>query len=260
MNFLGKKLLAKSVNSFSTLLTSTKTYIENKYNPTRPVGCISGSFFNGMPCPPVKDGSALVIVIPGSVDTKRRDYEQVFKLAKKWDPQNKQLEIILLGGARDSASRSVLEQLKKLSTPALTFITYQEAHIRQEEYDRQLERCDFVYAPLQKMFAEESPLPEQYGLTKSSGCFFDAVRFGKPLLLPAEIFLPAELALQTIVHSSPEELIQFITHLTGEDLYRIQREAIKNAKQFAIENIARKLDNFLAVLPKTVNPTPAVSE
>ncbi|RYZ62743.1 MAG: hypothetical protein EOO14_01370 [Chitinophagaceae bacterium] len=258
LNFMGKRLLAKSVNGFSTLLTSTKTYIENKYKPRRPISCIPGSFFNGMSGPREKDMSPLVIVIPGSVDTKRRDFAQLFEMSKQWHSQNKKLEIILLGGARDTASRSVLEQLKKMSTPALTFITYQEAHISQEEYDRQLERCDFVYAPLQKTFAEESALPEQYGYTKSSGCFFDAVRFGKPLLLPAAIFLPDELAPQTIVHSSPEDLIHFITHLTSEDLHRIHREAIDKAKRFALENIARQLDDFLTALPKRVNSTPAV--
>lgn len=248
LNYTGKKLLAASINGYSTLLTTTKQYIENNFSPSGQVSCIPGSFFTGITKPFPNDINSLVMVVPGSVDTKRRNYTSLFALAEQWQSQNRKLEVILLGGARDAAARSILQQLDKLSTPALKFTIYSQAHISQEEYDRQLTRCDFVFAPLQEKFAEDSALPEQYGLTKSSGCFFDAVRFGKPLLLPAEICLPDELAPQTIVHATHSELVHFITHLTSEKFSRIQTAAINNAKRFTVDIIATQINTYLASL------------
>ena len=249
IRYAGKKLLNTSVDGFSTLLTSTKKYIEDNFRPAIPIGCVPGSFYTGSKISSLPDVTSLVIVIPGSFDPKRRNYNLLFALAEKWNSPGRKLEIVLLGGAKDAEASAILHQLRDLSTPTITFTVYEQAHISQLEYDRQLSRCDFVYAPLQKMFLEESAVPEQYGITKSSGCFFDAIRFGKPLLLPETIFLPGEIAPQTIVHPSTSEMAFFLHNLTQEELNRIHTTAINNSKRFTLDTISKQLTAFLGSLP-----------
>jgi hypothetical protein len=119
--------------------------------------------------------------------------------------------------------------------------TYEEAFVSQQEYERQLRRCDFIYAPLQTYFREESMMPETYGLTKSSVAFLMPYDLQSPCCFRQDISLPDEIAPQTLVHKSTLALAEFISSVGFEDKRRYQENAIRNARRFTLPAIRNKI-------------------
>jgi hypothetical protein len=210
------------------------------YKPSQPVLVIPGSFFDEQKAGVAPAGSAIVVAVPGSVDVQRRDYTELLTTLSILKQKDTSIEFVLLGTAREEKAKNVLRRLMCYATEHIRISVYEEPFIDQQEYDRQLKRCDFVYAPLQRIFNGDSRKPEIYGLTKSSGCFFDAVRFGKPLLLPGNIILPDELAPLSIVHHSAEELASFLATLKDTEKMAYREEGIHNAKRFGLSHLQKQ--------------------
>jgi hypothetical protein len=74
--------------------------------------------------------------------------------------------------------------------------------------------------------------PEIYGLTTCSGGFFDAIRFAKTIIIPAKIYLSAELTRQCVRYVSITELCKFLKKLTREDLDGLKTQAEENSLNF----------------------------
>lgn len=239
--FIGIKALAGSVDVYSTLLGATKAYIQQVYKSRKNIVTIPGSFFDETSIRDNPPAQQTIIAIPGSVDKQRRDYTSLFTALSFWSQQEMELEVILLGGTGNKTSAEVVRQCKLFSSQKLQVTVYDSPFVSQQEYDRQLQRCDFMYAPLQPDFQGGSLLPETYGLTKSSGCFYDAIRFAKPLLLPAAIPVPDEMAAQTIVHDSAQALANFIANLTPTEKKAYKALAVQNARRFSLAAIRQRL-------------------
>jgi hypothetical protein len=240
LRYAGKKILAAAVDSYSTLLSTTQRYIDQVYMPSQPVLVIPGGFFDERKAGVAPAGPAIVVAVPGSVDVQRRDYTELLTALSILKQKNTSIEFVLLGTAREEEAKNVLRSLLCYATEHLRISVYDAPFVDQHEYDRQLKRCDFVYAPLQRTFKGDSRKPEIYGLTKSSGCFFDAVRFGKPLLLPGNIHLPDELVPLSIVHHSAEELASFLTALKETEKMAYREAAIHNAKRFDLSHLQKQ--------------------
>jgi glycosyltransferase involved in cell wall biosynthesis len=245
-NFLrarGKRWLAKNVHYYITLLSSIRTYIQEQFHPAQPVFVVPGSVYAEQN--EGASGNSLVIVVPGSVDPARRDYSILFQALALLKEQPRSLEFVILGGTKDAAANQIIMRCREFEGENLVVSAWDDAFVSQQEYDRQLARADFIYLPLQTNFYFESAMPEKYGLTKSSGVFFDAVRFGKPLLLPSQVHVPEELKQQSIVHHSAGELASFLLHVSGEQLQDISRRARENAAEFSLETVREKLASLI---------------
>ena len=237
LRYAGKKLLTKNVTHFATLLSSTRQYVQETFRPKQDVICIPGSFFETEGYQ--STGTFLKIVVPGSVDFKRRNYDFILQLLGYLSQKNK-IQIVLLGG-RDENNKSILTQFKALNSDLVTIKTYDQPFIDTGEYETQLKTSDFILAPIQKYFEGESSIPEEYGVTKSSGSFFDAIRFGKPLLLSTDIIIPEEIEQQCIRYQSVEELARFFEDLNPEKKIQYHQMALSNALNFTVENTRKRL-------------------
>ncbi len=234
---IGKKLLANTADAFATLLTSTKKYIQDNFAISKPIISIPGSFYEEHKLEASDEWP--VIAISGSVDVKRRNYQQVFDLLEELE--DVEIEFVLLGAAKDEQGKQIINKLETWASEKLKITTYNDKFVDEEEFNKQLRRCDFVFAPLQKTFNEESTLPEEYGLTKSSGSFFDAVRFGKPLIVSSDITIPQELVGQCIFYKSAKELAAFLTTLTPEEKNLLIKKAVENSGKFALKRIQEQV-------------------
>jgi hypothetical protein len=105
-----------------------------------------------------------------------------------------------------------------------------------------LENADIVWAPLNCSFKAEDGV-EEYGLSKSSGVFFDAIRYGKPLIIPGCIFVTQELRSQAIQYSSIHDLATLFIKLAEDEMFlnNITETAEKNAADFIPEKIRATL-------------------
>ncbi|MCW3073659.1 MAG: hypothetical protein JWP69_728 [Flaviaesturariibacter sp.] len=237
MQWVGKKLLARSVFGYSVLLKSTRTFIEAKQLTQKAVHVIPGAFYQNIDRP-ISIKRSPVLVVPGSIEQYRRNYEDVFNLANEAEKKEFYLRIVLLGTAVGEFGERVLKQCRDLQLTFVTFTYYTSPFVEQEEYDSQLKNCDFIFLPLSKTCQKQDEQAEEYGVSICSGSFFDAVRFAKPILIPEYIFLPAEITHQCFSYHSIYELIDYLSGASINEKYDFLSEAaLENSKNFTLEKV-----------------------
>ncbi|MBD0295745.1 MAG: hypothetical protein ICV84_11200 [Flavisolibacter sp.] len=246
IRYMGKKMLARSVSAYSTLLSSTKRYIEEKFKPPQPVYVIPGSIYEGKNSFKTEDIETPKIVVPGSIDIRRKNYEAVFELLNFIHALQKKWELILLGAADPVFGRDVLQKFKTVKKDFPGLIFYESRFIEAKEYERQLEAADFIFIPLQQYTIIEDNIPEEYGVTKSTGSFFDAVRHAKPVIVPDYINVPEELKRQTFSYKTIDHLIQFLLSITKDTsaLSALQQQTLENTLKFTPQAIRAALPQF----------------
>jgi hypothetical protein len=231
--YFGKLLLRRSVCGFVVLLEEMKQYILQQYATQQPVFVIPGSIYR-MPTGTDADSEKLSIVVPGSIDTHRRNYEPVRLLADAADPEKMQVSIV--GAATDAAPAWLTENKAALRLVTGAFVTI-------ATYEAELAAANIVWAPLPETFSRPGHPAEQYGVSKSSGTFFDALRHGKPLLLPAGIRVPAILASATISYIDNEHLLYLLNALQQNPvaLQRLQALAREQAARITLESVRARV-------------------
>lgn len=239
--YVGQKLLATTATSYAVLLQSTKKYVLKKFNVCKPVYVLPGSLFEHHKNPAGNNSNVIRLVVCGSIDQYRRNYEDVFTLAYKLEGQRAMCEIVLLGAPVGTYGKNILQKCKEAKSEFVRFIYFEKKFIENDEYAAQINRSDFIFLPLEKDRKKPDERSEEYGLTVCSGTFFDAVKFGKPILIHESIYLSEEIKEQCIQYSSIFNLSELIANLSKNDLDNYKAKALLNASHFTIEKIRGQL-------------------
>lgn len=134
-------------------------------------------FFAKAHQPTIKN-EAFTIIIPGSVDQHRRDYQAVIHQLKTH--QGIPLTIVFLGQAKGQ-ELGWIKALECAFHPSLKLIYFNEK-VEAALFDEWMARADVLWCPIQKQ-TEFMSIPETYGRTKMSGNIGDAVTYQKPIVL-----------------------------------------------------------------------------
>ncbi|KPE49458.1 hypothetical protein [Chryseobacterium indologenes] len=126
------------------------------------------------------DNSHAVIVIPGGVSQKRRDYNHIFSVIQNLKVQEK-YEFVFLGKAQDNE----LKQLEKLSgnLPENITVQYFPDRVSNEDFEKWMQKADVLWCPIQQK-TEFFSIEEIYGITKMTGNLGDAITYGKMAVFP----------------------------------------------------------------------------
>ena len=160
----------------------------------------------------------VVFTVPGSVDSRRRNYETIIKCFEEIDFDN--FDLIFLGKLVD---KRVMELLSR--TAIKDKIKTFDRRISEEEFEYWIRETDFVLAPL-------SEIPP-YGKYKISGNPGDALSAGLPLIIPCGYYENA-LPDGTICYSSLKQLKDIVDNLLSDSEYRhsISLKAINRSFRF----------------------------
>ena len=122
----------------------------------------------------------LIIVIPGGVSQKRRDYEHVFSIIKNVKV-SENYTFIFLGKAKNHE----LKQLKTLSEnlPGNITIKYFSDRVSSNDFETWMRKADVLWCPIQQK-TEFFGQKEIYGVTKMTGNLGDAIKYGKMAVFP----------------------------------------------------------------------------
>lgn len=122
----------------------------------------------------------LVVVIPGGVSQKRRDYAYILKTIQQLNT-DRRCQFIFLG----KASGHELKQLENLSEklPENIEITYFSERVSSEDFEKWMQKADVLWCPIQQD-TEFFSMKETYGLTKMTGNLGDAIAYGKLAVFP----------------------------------------------------------------------------
>lgn len=126
------------------------------------------------------ENKSLMIVIPGGVSQKRRDYNHIFTTIQKIRTDRK-CEFIFLGKAKDKELRQ-LEQLSS-NRPENISITYFSDRVSAEDFETWMQKADVLWCPIQQE-TEFFSIKEIYGKTKMTGNLGDSIAFGKLAVFP----------------------------------------------------------------------------
>ncbi|WP_079240742.1 glycosyltransferase [Chryseobacterium indologenes] len=122
----------------------------------------------------------LVVVIPGGVSQKRRDYHYIFETIQNLHT-DQSCKFIFLG----KASGHELKQLQHLSEklPENIHITYFSERVSSEDFEQWMKKADVLWCPIQQD-TEFFSMKEAYGQTKMTGNLGDAIAYGKLAVFP----------------------------------------------------------------------------
>lgn len=121
-----------------------------------------------------------VIVIPGGVSQKRRDYNHIFKTIQNLKT-DKKYEFVFLG----KATGHELKQLEHLSSGLSSniTITYFSERVSASDFEKWMQKADVLWCPIQQE-TEFFSIKEIYGKTKMTGNLGDSIAYGKLAVFP----------------------------------------------------------------------------
>lgn len=235
----GKKMLLKNLNEFNVVADTMVPYLRSK--TTAMIHNVPGAVYEHRASQnQLRD--KIHLVVPGTIDQKRRDYNAVFELLSLAEQKAIPLHITLLGGALDDYGRSVLKKVRDFRGQATGISCYDFQLVDQDEFDLQLDAAHFIFVPSVVNTFICGKIPETYGLTKSSGNIFDIIKHAKPFIAPKGLLVSPELEDSWFAYGKVDEIIPFLqSMLNTAGLYEQWSEnAIRNSEKFTIDKVRKK--------------------
>lgn len=238
VRILGKKRLIKVAGEFNVVAQPMQPYLKDILHNSKPVHCVPGAYFDPNlyihPALPVKN---LRLVVPGSIDGKRRNYETVLELAKECSRLNLSVQFTLLGGAQDSYGQDILMRCKDFDNIKI----YAEEVVDQPEFDRVMNEAHLVFVPSVIDTVISDDIPEVYGLTKSSGNMFDIIKHARPFMAPQALQVDSVLESSCLRYVNTEEMIARLKELLiSENYQRLAEQAYLNSMSYTMDAIRER--------------------
>lgn len=236
---IGKKMLMKEVKELNVISETMLGYLNEKTGHSRVIHNIPGSIFEEEP-PLVQIIDRICIVIPGTIDRKRRDYSQAIELLIIAENEDLPLDIVLLGAPYEEYGNQIIENARRIETFATSFRVY-ETIVDQHEFDRQMKAAHFVFIPSVVESTERNGTKEIYGLTKSSGNIFDVIRHAKPYIIPSGLRVPANMEQSAFRYNDVQSILGFLKSVFEDPAtYQPwQEKALNSSRNYTIEKVRR---------------------
>ncbi len=171
----------------------------------------------------------VTIVVPGTVDQKRRNYRHILNKISKFEGTYK---IVFLGKATGQ-ELLWLKDFEKKNIHNIELVYFEEK-VSQKDFDQWMRSADLLWCPVQEE-TEFFSHPEIYGQTKMSGNIGDAIKYGKPAIFPKSY--PAK---YPFIYAEEENLEEQALEIL--DLENI------SFQQFNKDEVLQKLENTLLKL------------
>lgn len=255
VQYLGKRLLVRRIREYNVISDTMIPYLEPRVPAGSIIHQVPGAVFGTQTeVPGAPDRFHLVV--PGTIDPRRRDYTQVWSLLQEAERRQFPLHVTLLGGYTNQAGRHILAEAREFPCYFTHIHYYDIAHIDQAEYDLQLGRAHFVFIPSVVHTQICHGIPEVYGVTKSSGNIFDVVKHARPFIVPAHLQIPGNLRSSAFAYQSIPDIITMLQslHKDASRYAALAKEALQNSQAYSLEAVRLRNAALLAV-PATASGT-----
>ena len=246
---IGKKVLAHFSYAFSTVSETVQHHIINSMGIKKKVFCIPGAVFeyNNHALITYDAAAPLHIVVPGSIDDRRRNYNNVFELLEYANKRSLPLVITLAGGPYAAYGNSMLHKFREYCSMHSNLVYYETPVLDQHIFDSAMNKAHFIWIPSAIKTVIADGIEEEYGLTKSSGNIFDAIKHARPLLVPDALTMPFALRSSVFAYTSIENLADFLSTIAAApQLYSLSAaEALNNSKQYTAERMRERIKILL---------------
>lgn len=237
---IGKRVLLNSVKEFNVVSDTMIPYLKKK-DDTIKIHNVPGAVFEHRINRNTINKS-VHLVVPGSIDQKRRDYEQVFSLLNEAERMELSVDITLLGGPHKEYGDAIISRAKLFNGKNTRVFYYSQKTVDQDEFDEKLDSSHFIFIPSVVHTTICNNIPEIYGITKSSGNIFDVIKHAKPFIVPGALVIPSNLNDSCFAYKSIPDLAIFLQSLLRfpEQYIGWNENAIKNSEKYTIEKIRNR--------------------
>ena len=242
VRILGKKKLVRVVNEFNVVSLTMVDYLKQRLPPSKKIHCIPGAVYDPQNHPPeVHASPGLHVVVPGSVDERRRNYEMVMELVELINHAGVDITVTLLGGIHPEFGTKILQQLREKEWYG-RLKYFEKDVVDQPEFDRIMEECDIVLLPSTLYIKIFDAITEQYGLSMSSGNLFDIIKHAKPFLTPFGLRVDPYLESSCLRYQNAREMMEILIALQASpDVFASLKEKARLASQnYTIEAVRRR--------------------
>lgn len=185
------------------------------------------------------------VVLPGSIDINRRNYEDVCSVIKNFANEGKSICFAFAGAALGEYGKEIIEELKKANTIAPGIARFFEERPKPDEFHYEMASADIVLSTSNKTF-KGFGVTEYIGKTKPTAAIHDMMTYELPGILPKHLSIPNNLVSSTIHYYGKTELYSIINSLYNNEkkIKDLKEQAKNNSKKFSVENIRNGLNFF----------------
>lgn len=184
----------------------------------------------------------VVFLIPGAIDERRRDYNLALEVFALMAKENAYVKLIIAGRPVGVYGHTIQGKANELIQKGMK-IEYYKSEVPERKFQNMVARAAIIFSPLVLSTVIHDKIEEKYGLTKSSGNIYDAIRHGKPLIVPDYIKVPKEIESSCIFYSSSNDLYLKMLELINDKnlLESYIHRAKVNSSAFSKEMIQNRL-------------------
>jgi hypothetical protein len=244
IRYIGRRMLLSVIKEFNVVGMTLVGPLEERLAKNDKVYCVPGAVFEETNCrqtqPSIND--RINIVIPGTVDGRRRDYEQAIALVRLLEQQRVPVTITFLGRFYEQYGAGILQKIKDLRLVHTRLDYYEFETVAQPEFDRIMNNAHFVFIPSVLTTVIEDGVRELYGTTISSGNLFDVIKHAKPFIIPERLKIDAFLERSCFRYSRIEEITGFIIRMRDDmpGYTALLEDALQASRNYTIQKIRER--------------------
>ncbi|HKP31380.1 MAG TPA: hypothetical protein VJT83_01585 [Chitinophagaceae bacterium] len=239
VRYIGKRRLIRRVNEFNVVGNAMVNHLKKKLPPEKKVYNIPGCVFEPISYVKneLKDAQAINIVVPGSLDVRRRNYAQVFELLDQLSSKNIKVNVTLLGGFNSEYGQWIKDEINLYTDDADDLTVFWNEIVDQPLFDKTMNEAHFVFLPSVQNTILFDGVTETYGESICSGNIFDVIKHARPAIIPSFLNIPPELESSSLRYFAVEEICELLQATNYED---IAQKAFSNSMHFTAEALRER--------------------
>jgi hypothetical protein len=200
---------------------------------------VPGAFFDPLIFIPAayKARESIRITVPGSVDSRRRNYDSVFELLETARRHDINISITLLGGFSKRYGKEIYDRCRKYMLSATNLRIYETDMVSQPEFDNVVAESHFIWIPVQQYATVTDGTTEQYGVSITTGNIYDVIRHCRPFFAPAYFTIEKPLETGCLRYNNTDEIISTLRGLDDNMYSQYQQNAFHASMYYTKEKI-----------------------
>jgi len=245
VRYTGKRSLVRAVKEFNVVAATMVPYLQGKLPSWKKVYNVPGAVFEGMPatCPSPVETGKINIVVPGTIDGRRRNYETVFELLQQCNEAGLPVSITLLGSHYGAYGEMILERCRAYAASHSNLSFYQNSPVvDQPEFDRVMNNAHVVFTPSVIDTIIFDGITETYGLSISSGNLFDVIKHAKPFIIPDALRMPDNMESSCFHYKTAADIFLFLKRILNEPSFynELSQKALNNSREYTIPKVRER--------------------
>ena len=235
-----RKFIFPKFDAINVIYHPLKEYIQTNTDYEKEIFTLPTSIFENVKTTEgQKDDGKLRIVIPGLIQEHRKDYSAVFPVFENlFENYKGKIKLYIPGLPVGRFGKQIYDKFKDMGQKGCDIVIF-DHFVPDDIFDDILTQSDIILAPIRIKTRADGDIEETYGKTVGSGVVFNAIRYAKPIVVPAEFNMLPNLESSTLKYSDSVELENIITELisNSEKLQELKKEALTNSQRFSLKNL-----------------------